>query len=346
MNTMNEFRSVVPLAALCTALGAARATLYRRWKPAARKSEVKRLQRSHPRALSSAEREATIEVLHSSRFRDSSPAEIYATLLDEGRYMCSLRTLYRILTNLGESRERRNFVSHGRFERPELLATGANQVWSWDITKLLGPVKWTYYYLYVLLDIFSRYVVGWMVAERESGAYAKALIEESLSKQQVDPERLTIHSDRGGPMISKPVAFLLADLGVTKSLSRPQVSNDNPFSEAQFKTMKYSPQFPERFGSKEDASSFSAEFFRWYNQQHRHSGIGYHTPEDVHYGRAEGLRESRACTLATAYAAHPERFVRRPPAPPALPSAVWINPPETPRKESAHATHETMLIAH
>lgn len=344
MKTVDELSSEVPVVALCAALGVARATAYRRWAPLPNEPKVKRTRRSPQRALSDAEREAAIEVLHGPRFRDSSPAAIYATLLDEGRYLCSLRTLYRILEELGESRERREFVRHGKFEKPELLATGPNQVWSWDITKLLGPAKWTYFYLYVMLDIFSRYVVGWMVADRESGTYAKALIEESLQKQQVDPAQLTIHSDRGGPMISKPVAFLLADLGVTKSLSRPQVSNDNPFSEAQFKTLKYSPQFPDRFGSKEHAISFSSGFFRWYNQEHKHSGIGYYTPEDVHYGQAWRMRKVRASTLAAAYAAHPERFVRKPPAAQALPTAVWINPPEMARKETEQPPDKRRLI--
>ena len=249
------------------------------------------------------------------------------TLLDEGRYICSLRTMYRILEKREETRERRAVVRHGKFAKPELIATGPNQVWSWDITKLLGPTKWTYFYLYVLLDIFSRYVVGWMIADRESGVLAKALIEESCEKQEIGEDQLTIHSDRGGPMISKPVAHLLADLGVIKSLSRPQVSNDNPFSEAQFKTLKYSPHFPERFGCQEDAVGFGRTFFPWYNDDHKHSGIGYYTPADIHYGRAHAVQKVRSETLAAAYVAHPERFVRKPPIAQEIPTEVWINPP-------------------
>lgn len=332
MRTVEELKEQVPVATLCSALGVVRGTLYRWWKPAAPKPAPTNCI-LHPRALKQDERRQVVDVLHSDRFKDSSPAEIYATLLDEGRYLCSLRTFYRILDALGENKERRRIVRHGNYKKPELLATGPNQVWSWDITKLLGPEKWTYFYLYVLLDIFSRYVVGWMVAEKEWGGYAKGLIEESVKKQNIDPRVLTIHSDRGGPMISKPVAFLLADLGVTKSLSRPQVSNDNPFSESQFKTLKYSAHFPGRFGALEDARSFCAPFFRWVNDEHHHSGIGYHTPADVHYGRAEKLRELRNDTLNAAYAAHPERFVRAKPIAPPLPHAVWINPPVLPAKE-------------
>jgi len=333
MRTVEEFKEQLPVTTLCSALGVVRGTLYRWWTPAAPKPQ-RPCTAPHPRALKEDERRQVIEVLHGDRFRDSSPAEIYATLLDEGRYLCSVRTFYRILDDIGENKERRQLVRHGNYKKPELLATGPNQIWSWDITKLLGPEKWTYFYLYVLLDIYSRYVVGWMVAERESGAYAKALIEESVKKQNIDPGGLTIHSDRGGPMISKPVAFLLADLGITKSLSRPQVSNDNPFSEAQFKTMKYSLHFPDRFGCLEDTRTFCTPFFRWNNDEHRHSGIGYHTPADVHYGRAGKLREQRNNTLIAAYTAHPERFVRKQPIAPRLPEAVWINPPSVLAKEA------------
>lgn len=330
MKTIATFRCEIPVAALCAAMGIARASSYRWSKPSIPR---KTRETPHPRSLGIRERQEAIELLHGSRFSEASPAAIYATLLDEGRYLCSLRSLYRILKSIGENRERRQLVHHGKFAKPELIATAPNHVWSWDITKLLGPTKWNYFYLYVLLDIFSRYVVGWTVAERESGALAKVLIEESVSKQNADPTQLTIHSDRGGPMKSKPVAFLLADLGVTKSLSRPQVSNDNPFSEAQFKTMKYSPRFPERFGCLEDARAFCGPFFKWNNEEHRHSGIGYHTPGDVHYGRAVALREKRNETLAQAYLAHPERFVRGTPIAPTLPEKVWINPPEQKQKE-------------
>jgi putative transposase len=268
-----------------------------------------------------------VDTLHSQRFVDKAPHEIYATLLDEGYYLCSIRTMYRILDQHGEVKERRNQLSHPTYQKPELLATGPNQVWSWDITKLLGPVKWSYYYLYVILDIFSRYVVGWMVAPCESAQLAKHLIEQTCNKQQIQPGQLTIHADRGSSMKSKPVAFLLADLGVTKTHSRPHTSDDNPYSEAQFKTLKYRPGFPGRFGSIEDARSFSQGFFPWYNNEHRHVGISLLTPEMVHYGLAREVLQARDTVLRTAYDAHPERFVRKVPQTPPLPPAAWINPP-------------------
>jgi putative transposase len=268
-----------------------------------------------------------LEVLHSERFMDKSPGQVYATLLDEEQYICSERTMYRILDKHGEVKERRNQLKHPTYTKPELLATRPNEVWSWDITKLKGPVKWTYFYLYVILDIFSRYVVGWMVAPRENASLAKQLIRESCTKQDIQPGELTIHADRGSAMKAKSLALLLADLGVTKSHSRPHVSDDNPFSESQFKTMKYNPQFPGRFGSIMDARAFCGPFFSWYNTEHRHSGIGMMTPEMVHYGLAEQVREERIRVLDAAFVAHPERFVNGKPSPPALPNAVWINPP-------------------
>ena len=252
---------------------------------------------------------------------------MWATLLDEGTYLCSIRTMYRILEEHGEVRERRNQRRHPNYTKPELLAEAPNQVWSWDITKLRGPVKWTYYYLYVILDIFSRYVVGWMLAHRESAALAQRLIAESCRKQDIEPDQLTLHADRGSSMRSKPVALLLADLGVTKTHSRPYVSNDNPYSESQFKTMKYCPQFPSRFGSAEDGRLFCGGFFDYYNYEHRHSGIGFMTPADVHYGRAEQLTTARRQILLEAHRTHPERFVRGTPQPPVLPPQAWINPP-------------------
>ena len=264
--------------------------------------------------------------LHQPRFVDLAPAEVYATLLDEGRYLCSLRTMYRVLAAAHEVRERRNQLRHVA-PTPELLATRPNEVWSWDITKLLGPAKWTYFYLYVILDIFSRYVVGWMVAHQERAALAERLIEVACETQKIVPGQLTIHADRGASMTSKPVALLLADLGITRTHSRPHVSNDNPFSEAQFKTLKYRPTFPERFGSLQAARAFCQPFFRWYNAEHRHTGIALLTPAMVHDGQAEAVRAQRADVLAAAYAAHPERFVRKPPTPPAVPDTVWINPP-------------------
>jgi putative transposase len=280
--------------------------------------------------LSPAERQSALDLLHEPRFLDLSPAEIYATLLDEGRYLCSPRTFYRLLAAAQEVRERRDQLRHPSYAAPELLATRPNELWSWDITKLLGPAKWTYYYLYVLLDVFSRYVVGWMVAHRESARLAERLIAESCQRQGIAPGQLTVHADRGPAMTSKPVALLLADLGITKSHSRPHVSNDNPYSEAQFKTLKYCPAFPDRFGSLEHARSFGGDFFPWYNTEHHHVGIGLFTPHDVHYGLAAAKWERRAAVLAEAFARHPERFPRGRPRPLALPTAVWINPPANP----------------
>lgn len=308
----------------CAALGISRASYYRRrtiTPPRARGGGAQ------PRALSASERQAVLDVLHSDRFRDAAPAEVYATLLDEGIYLCSERTMYRILATEEEVRERRDQARHPTYTKPELLATRPNEVWSWDITKLLGPEKWTYYYLYVILDIFSRYVVGWMVSHRETAVLAQDFIAETAAKQGIAPDSLTLHADRGTSMTSKPVACLLADLGITKSHSRPHVSNDNPYSESQFKTLKYRPGFPERFLSLELARAFCGPFFRWYNEEHHHSGIGLHTPATVHYGEAQARQATRAETLVAAYHAHPERFVKQPPTPPALPVAAWINPP-------------------
>jgi putative transposase len=265
--------------------------------------------------------------LHSERFADASPAAVYATLLDEGTYLASQRTMYRILAANVEVRERRNQLRHPVYARPELLATGPRELFSWDITKLRGPAKWTYYHLYVILDVYSRYVPGWMVATRESAVLAEQLIAETVEKEGIEPGQLVIHADRGSSMRSKPVALLLADLGVERTHSRPHVSNDNPFSESHFRTLKYRPAFPARFGSLEDARSFCAEFFTWYNGEHRHSGIGLLTPAVVHAGLAAEATAARAVTLTRAYEAHPERFVRHPPRPPQVPTAVWINPP-------------------
>jgi putative transposase len=270
-----------------------------------------------------------LEVLNSDRFVDKSPNEVYAALLDDGVYMCSVRTMYRILASNNEVRERRNIVQRPHYKKPELIATGPNQVWSWDITKLLGPMKWTYFYLYVIMDIFSRYVVGWLLAERESAFLAKQLIAESCEKQQIQEHQLTIHSDRGGPMKSQLVTQLYANLGIIPSLSRPSVSNDNPFSESQFKTAKYHPSYQGRFGSLADSLSWARGLFTWYNDEHYHAGIGYFTPKQVHYGLANIALAVRAKTLLTAFQAHPERFVRGRPVPRAVPTEVWINPPVT-----------------
>ena len=324
MAATQSLSTTIGIKPACHAFGLARSGFYRGQHPAT----VPAPRPSPPRTLSSEERHAVLETLHSDRFVDQAPATIYATLLDEGRYHCSLRTLYRILEEQAEVRERRNQLRHPVYQKPELLATAPNQVWSWDITKLLGPVTWSYFYLYVILDIFSRYVVGWMLAPAESATLAQRLITDTCLKQQIEPGQLTVHADRGASMTSKPVALLLADLGITKTHSRPYTSDDNPFSEAQFKTLKYRPDFPARFGSLEEARAFCQTFFSWYNGAHRHSGIGLMTPSAVHDGRAATMRAARQQVLMTAYAAHPERFVSKPPQPPLLPHAVWINPPK------------------
>jgi putative transposase len=320
----------------CDALGLARASVYRQRQPA----EPRAARPSPPRALAPSERHVVLDTLHTERFIDQAPAQVHATLLDEGTYLCSPRTMYRILDGAQEIKERRAQVRRPHYVKPELLATQPNALWSWDITKLLGPSKWTYFYLYVILDVFSRYVVGWMVAPRESAALAERLIEDTCAKQRIAPGQLTLHADRGSSMRSKPVALLLADLGVVKTHSRPHVSNDNPFSEAQFKTLKYCPAFPERFGALEDARAFGQVFFPWYNNEHHHSGLGYLTPAVVHYGVAEGVRAHRTRVLTAAYAAHPERFVNGTPQPAALPQAVWINPPakKSPAQDAAGTT--------
>ena len=327
-----EVEPLVGTAPACRALGASRASVYRRRTP-----PRVREQRPRPapaRALSPGERKAVLAQLHSERFVDCSPAAVWATLLDEGTYLASERTMYRLLAANGELRERRDQLTHPPYTRPELLAERPNEVWSWDISKLKGPAKWTCFYLYVILDVFSRYAVGWTVQHRESATLAERLIGETLEKQQIARDQLTIHADRGSSMTSKPVAFLLADLGVLKTHSRPYTSTDNPYSEAHFKTLKYRPGFPARFDSIEQARAFCREFFGWYNHQHRHSGIGLMTPATVHHGQAEQTHAARRAVLEAAYAATPERFPRRPPRPPALPTGAWINKPDS--KEAAH----------
>ena len=330
MKTITEEGSRCGTRALCTALGLPAATYYRAARVAAAPAAVTvpAPRMAPPRALQVAERQQVLGVLHEPRFIDLAPAQVYAALLDEGTYHCSERTMYRVLAAEHEVRERRAQRRHPAYSAPELLATAPNQLWSWDITKLKGPTTWSWFHLYVILDVFSRYVVGWMVAPKESAALAERLIAACCERQNIPPGQLTIHADRGSSMTSKPVAFLLADLGVTKTHSRPHVSNDNPYSEAQFKTLKYRPDFPERFGSLEDARAHCVDFFRWYNTEHRHSGLGLHTPHDVHFGLAEARRAQRATVLAAAYAANPERFVHRPPTPALLPAAAWINQPK------------------
>lgn len=330
MEVATSLAPIGRIAPVCRALGLPRASFYRPCPPAAMIGEVVApvtADRVSPRALGADERRAILDVLHSPRFQDRSPTEAYATLLDDGIYLGSERTFYRVLAAEGETTERRNHLTHPTYAKPELLAVRPNQVWSWDITKLLGPTKWTYYCLYVILDIFSRMVVGWMVAHQELASLAERLIADTIIKQGITADHLTIHMDRGSAMTSKSVALLLADLGVTKTHSRPHVSNDNPFSESQFKTLKYRPDFPDRFTGIEHAREVSYDLITWYNGEHRHSGIGMMTPEAVHYGRADELYAARAAVLRQAYDTHPERFVNHLPVPPPLPTAAWINPP-------------------
>jgi putative transposase len=318
--------------ATCAALGVDRATYYRHRAPI---HGPKPRRPSPPRRLDEAERRALLDTLHEPRFVDLAPAEVFATLLDEGRYLGSVRTMHRVLAENAEIRERRNQLRHPAYSKPELLATAPNQLWSWDITKLLGPAKWTYFYLYVILDVFSRYVVGWMVAHAESAKLAEKLIAETCTRQGIADGQLTIHADRGSSMTSKPVALLLADLGITKTHSRPHVSDDNPFSEAHFKTLKYRPDFPERFGEIEDARGYSRDFFGWYNDQHHHAGIGMLTPADVHHGLVEQRVAERQAALDAAFASHPERFPRGRPIAQQPPREVWINPPQQARGATA-----------
>ena len=337
MIAAGELAPLVGISAACSGLGVARATFSRRQSLPL---QAPKTRGRSPRALSPEERDAVLAVLHGERFVDCEPAQIVATLLDEGSWLCSTRTMYRLLEEHGEVRERRDQVRRPSYAAPELLATGPNQVWSWDITKLRGPTKGTYFHLYVIIDIFSRCVVGWMVARRESAELAKQLIAESCARQGISPGSLTIHADRGSSMKSKPVALLLSDLGVTKSHSRPHVSNDNPYSESHFRTFKYRSDFPDRFGSFEDARAHCQVFFPWYNTEHRHSGIGMLTPEDVHYGRAPRILAARGAVLALAHAAPPERFVRGAPRPAEPPSAVWINPPAPPKAATSELTDQ------
>ena len=325
MNTTLTLSEHVGKVAACQALDVARASLYRFCQPASLFDAPQRP--APPRALGPTQRQTVLAQLNSERFVDQAPAQVYATLLDEGQYLCSVRTMYRILDQHDQVRERRNQLSHPAYQKPELLATSPNQVWSWDITKLLGPAKWTYFYLYVILDIFSRYAVGWMVASRESATLAQKLIRETCHKQGIARGQLTVHADRGSSMTSRPVALLLADLGVTKTHSRPHTSNDNPFSESHFKTLKYRPEFPDRFGCIQDARAFCQRFFCWYNTEHHHSAIGWLTPQIVPSGQSATVLAARQTVLDQAFQLTPERFVRKPPQPPKLFDKVWINPP-------------------
>ena len=309
------------------AAGRPQANHYRRHRQSPKAPRPPRPRTPQPRALRPDERDAVRAVLNSPEFVDAAPAAVYHRLLDEGTYLASPATMYRILRAHGEVRERRRHATHPARVKPELVASAPNVCWSWDITKLRGPAKWTYYHLYVILDIYSRYVVGWMIADREASALAERLLADTIVKQNINRDTLTIHADNGSSMASKPVAFLLADLGVTKSHSRPHTSNDNPLSEAQFRTLKYRPDFPDTFGSIQDARTFCQRFFTWYNDEHYHSGIAWQHPTDVHHGRAEAIRELRADVLNAAYTRHPERFVRKHPEPTPLPTTAWINKP-------------------
>ena len=322
MERITELAPRLSVSPTCAAFGVPRASYYRWLEP-----KQEHLPRRSARALSDEERQAVLDVFHEKRFADLPPAQVWAKLVDDKRYLCSIRTMHRILAAANESKERRAVRRHPKYTVPELVATRPNEVWSWDITKLPGPAAWTSFHLYVILDIFSRYVVGWLAAARESKTLAKRLIATTVERQRVHAGELTLHSDRGAAMISKPVAFLLADLGVTKSHSRPRVSNDNPFSESHFKTMKYRPEMPARFASVEHVCSVFGDLFGWYNHEHHHSGLGLLTPAEVHHGQAESKVERRAEVLARAYAVHPERFVRGLPRPPAPPREVWINKP-------------------
>ena len=329
MNAAKQLGHDVGILPACQALSVPRASFYRFFAP---KPQTSSHRPAPPKALSADERRAVLETLHSQRFQDSTPYETYASLLDEGRLLCSISTMYRILRKEGENQQRRRHASRANYAKPELLATGPNQVWSWDITKLKGPQKWSYYHLYVILDIFSRYVTGWMIASRESQSLAARLIEESCEKQDIARDQLTIHADRGPSMRSKTVAQLLADLGITKTHNRPYTSNDNPFSESQFKTLKYHPCFPGSFGSQDDAVAFGRVFFPWYNEVHRHSGIGLMTPSQVHYGIVPKILETRSDTMIQAFLANPVRWNGRQPTLSKIlqpRDEVWINPPKT-----------------
>jgi putative transposase len=324
----SQVEGLLGTTAACISIGRPRATHYRRLAPA--RATPKATRPAPPNKLGPAEVELILATLNSARFVDCSPTQVYFTLLDEGTYIASPSTFYRVLRANSQVRERRRQASHPPRVRPELVARCPNVVWSWDITKLKGPNKGEYYNLYVVLDIFSRYVVAWCIAPREDSQLAKELIEDAVSRHQVPPGQLSVHADRGSAMTSNQVIELYSFLGIARSYSRPHVSNDNPYSEAQFKTLKYCPAFPERFGCIEDARAFCTRFFNYYNHEHRHSGVAYHTPASVHYGTATEVRAQRTETLGAAYAANPARFHFRRPEPPQLPTVAWINEPVEP----------------
>jgi putative transposase len=324
---IGELEPLIGVRAACRATGRSQATHYRRHRQSTPPPRPPRRAQVQPRALTSVERDTVRALLNSAQFVDKAPATVYHELLDEGIYLASVSSMYRIMRAHNEVKERRRHAVHPARVKPELVATKPNQVWSWDITKLRGPVRWSYFHLYVIIDVYSRYTVGWMIADRESSSLAEQLLAETITKQNIDRHELTIHADNGASMASKPVAFLLADLGVTKSHSRPHTSNDNPFSEAQFRTLKYRPDFPASFANLQQARAFCREFFHWYNLTHRHSGVAWHTPHNVHHGQATHVHAVRADVLTAAYQRTPERFVGKPPVPAALPTAAWINQP-------------------
>lgn len=328
MSTTREISLEIGVSNACRAVGVARSSYYYHYLRYKRVKTSVEVRPSPPWALSAEERQQVLDTLHHPLFVDKAPHQAYAVLLDQGRYLCSIRTMYRILHDNNEVCERRRQRSHPNYKKPELLAESPNQVWSWDITKLKGPRTWTYFYLYVILDIYSRYVTGWMLAYRESAALAEKLIEQTCKKQKISQGQLTIHADRGPSMKSKPVALLLSELGINKSHSRPYVSNDNPYSEAQFKTLKYAPAFPDRFNNFDEASAFCKLFFNWYNKEHRHTGIALLTPEMVHYGLADNVIQKRNDVLKNAFEKCPERFKMKMPKAEILPQKVWINKPE------------------
>jgi putative transposase len=327
---VTELAEIVGMHRACEVLSLPRSTAYR-WQqpPSLATAPVS----PSPRTLSVAEKDLVRETLNAPRFQDQAPREVYAALLDGGLYLCHWRTMYRILAENQEIQERRNQLRHPVYTKPELLATAPCQVWSWDITRLRGPAKWICFYLYVMLDIFSRFVVGWLLARRESQDLAERLIGESCAKQNIAPGQLVIHADNGGPMTAKTITQLMIDLEVVESHSRPHVSDDNPYSEAQFKTLKYSPGYPDRFDDERAAAAWARAFFTWYNHDHHHSALGLMTPAAVHSGAAAQLWTARQHVLQTVYLAHPERFVNGQPVPPALPKAVWINPPKDQARE-------------
>lgn len=322
---MDELTPIIGRKRACAVLGRSRATHYRhrrgpRFGPPAPRPKP-------PRALGADEAEAVVEVLNSERYCDKAPAQVWASLLDEGTYLASVSTMYRLLRERHQVKERRAQARRPPLVKPELMAAAPNEVWSWDITKLAGPHKWTWFQLYTIIDVYSRYVVGWLVAPNESAKLAEGLIADAIYRHEVPDNQLTLHADRGSSMTSRTVSQLLADLGVLQSHSRPHQSNDNPYSESQFKTMKYSPTFPKRFANIAATRTFCAEFFEYYNSEHHHSGIGLHTPADVHFGLADVVREKRQGVLDAAYVAMPQRF-RQPPQAPRIPQVAWINRPD------------------